>query len=259
MKKLPFIILGFFVLFSFVSPYLPLKDPEAIDLKRRLESPSFTNIFGTDELGRDLFSRIVNGSRISIKICFISLILAMALGGFLGGMAGFSKGIFDFAFSRFIDLLLSLPGILLSILILAFFKRGETALIFALSITSWIGFAKTSRIISMKMRGENFIEFSIASGAGNFYILKSHIFLNIFPVLATQATALAAGIIMTESALSFLGLGLPPPTPTLGSILSSGCDYLLESPHIVAFSALYLLLFLWSLYRASDVLNENLV
>lgn len=258
MKRIPFFILSLIVLISIASPYLPFKDPNSIDLKRRLESPSFLNILGTDELGRDLLSRIVFGSRISIKICFISLILAITLGGFLGGMAGFSKGLLDFVFSRFIDVLLSLPGILLSILILAFFKRGEIALIFALSITSWIGYAKTARIISRRLKKENFIESSIISGAGKFHIWKKHIFPNIFPVLATQATVGAAGIILTESALSFLGLGLPPPTPTIGAILSSGCDYLIESPHIVVFSAFYLLTFLWALYRTSDVLNENL-
>lgn len=259
MKKFPFLIIALFVLTSIFSPLLHLKNPEEINLDRRLENPSFQHLFGTDEVGRDLFSRIIFGSKISIKLCFISLFFAITFGGFLGGMAGFSRGIFDFVFSRVIDLLLSLPGILLSILILAFFKRGELSLITALSLTCWIGYAKTSRIIASRLRKENFVESALISGAGKFYIWKKHIFPNVFPVLATQATVGAAGIIMTESALSFLGLGLPPPTPTIGGILSNGCDYIIESPHIVIFSASYLLLFLWALYKSSDVLKENLV
>lgn len=259
MKRIPFLIIIIFVAISLLSPILHLKNPEAINLERRLESPSFQNILGTDELGRDLFSRIIYGSKISIKLCFVSLFFAIIFGGFLGGMAGFSSGIFDFVFSRIIDLLLSLPGILLSILILAFFKRGEFSLIIALTLTSWIGYAKTSRIIASRLRKENFIESALISGAGKFHIWKKHIFPNVFPVLMTQATVGAAGIIMTESALSFLGLGLPPPAPTIGGILSNGCDYIIESPHIVICSAIYLLVFLWALYKSADVLKENLV
>lgn len=259
MRKFPFFILFIIVFLSLSVEFLPLKNPTKINLERRLENPSFSNIFGTDELGRDLFSRILWGSRLSIKLCSLTLFLAILLGGFLGGLCGFSMGLLDFLFSRFVDLLMALPGILLSILILTFFKRGEFALIVALSLTSWIAYAKTSRVVAKRLRKENFIEISILSGAGKWHILKYHIFPNIFPLLLTQATVGAAGIIMTESALSFLGLGLPPPTPTLGGILSSGCDYLIESPHIVIFSSLYLLIFLWSLYRCADELKEKMV
>jgi peptide/nickel transport system permease protein len=259
MRRTAFVLLFLIVFVSIFAGILPLKNPNEINLERRLESPSFSNPLGTDELGRDLLSRILWGSRISIKLCAVTLFLAIVFGGFLGGMAGFSMGVFDFVFSRVIDLLLSLPGILLSILILAFFKRGELSLIIALSLTSWINYAKTSRVIAMKLRRENFVESALAGGAGKFYAWRKHIFPNVFPVLATQATVGAAGIIMTESALSFLGVGLPPPTPTIGGILSNGCDYIIESPHIVVFSSMYLLVFLWSLYKCSDVLQEKMV
>lgn len=257
MNRAPLYLLFMIVFVSIFAGILPLKNPDEINLEKRLESPSFANPLGTDELGRDLLSRILWGSRVSIKLCAVTLFLAVAFGGFLGGMAGFLAGVFDFVFSRFVDLLLSLPGVLLSILILAFFKRGELSLIIALSVTSWIGYAKTSRIIARRLRKENFVESALANGAGKFYIWKSHIFPNVFPVLATQATVGAAGIIMTESALSFLGLGLPPPTPTIGGILSNGCDYLIESPHIVIFSSSYLLIFLWALYKCSDVFQKK--
>jgi len=241
---------------SVLLPALPALNPDSIHLGRRLEKPSSSFILGTDELGRDLFSRIVKGSALSMKLTAVSLLLAVLLGGFFGGMAGYSGGAPDYFLRRFMDVLLALPGLLLAILIMAFFKKGEYSLIMALTATSWIGYARTSRMTAKVLKKAGFVESAVVSGAGPVTIWKKHIFRNILPVLMTQATAGAAGIIMTESGLSFLGLGISPPAPSIGGILSTGCDYLLESPHIVILASLYLLALLWSLYRISDGLQE---
>ncbi len=251
----PLTILTIMTALAFVSPIF--SNPFSINLEKRLSSPDSNNILGTDELGRDLFARLTYGSRISIELTFISLFFAIGLGGLLGGIAGYYGGFPDFTITKIMDVLLSLPGILLAIVIMTFFKRGELSLIFALTTTSWISYARTSRTISANLRETNFVESAKISGGGFYYIFKHHIFPNLFPVLFTQATVGAATIIMTESSLSFLGLGLLPPTPSIGGIISSGCDYLLESPHIIIFSSFYLLVLLWSLYRIADVLRES--
>jgi peptide/nickel transport system permease protein len=252
---LPAAVLLFWVIVSIFAPLMPVISANDIHLDNRLEKPSGTYLLGTDELGRDLLSRLAFGSRLSLKLTVICLALSLIMGGFLGGVAGFSGGLFDFFISRTVELLLAIPGILLAILILAFFRRGEYSLVLALTLTSWVGYARTARAVAMGLKKISFVEASVISGAGRVFIWKKHLFPNTFPVLSAQATVGAASIIMAEAGLSFLGLGVPPPSPSLGGILSNGCDYMIEAPHIVAFTSIYLMALLWSLYQFSDELR----
>lgn len=254
--SIPLILLVLWLLLTILGPVFMAFHPSDIHLENRLESPSRRFLLGTDELGRDLLSRIIAGSRLSLKLTAISLILSLLIGGLLGSLAGYRGGVSDFAICRLIEVLLALPGILLAILILAFFRRGEYALVLALTVTSWVGYARTSRAMAMQLRTENFMESARLSGAGFLFIFRKHLLPNIFPVLAAQATVGAASIIMAESGLSFLGLGVPPPAPSLGSILSNGCDYMLEAPHIIVITSFSLLSVLWGLYKLSDDLRS---
>lgn len=253
---LPLTIITFFTVSSFISPLI--FDPYNINLEKRLSPPDLVNIFGTDELGRDLFVRIFCGLKISIKLTLLTLILSISLGGIMGSIAGYFGKYLDFFLTKLIDLLLALPGILLAIVIMTFFRRGELPLLFALTLTSWIGYARIARSLTLRLKTLGFMEWSSVSGASYLHLFKNHIFPNIFPILSAQASSGAASIIMTESGLSFLGLGLPPPEPSLGQIVSSGSDYLLEAPHIIIFSSLCLLVLLWSLYKISDALRESI-
>lgn len=239
-----------------MAPVLLPLSPNEIHLERRLEAPSRGFLLGTDELGRDLFSRIVSGSRLSLRLTAICVVLSLFLGGLLGSLAGYIGGIADLAVSRLVEVLLALPGILLAILILAFFRRGEYALVLALTATSWVGYARTARALAMQLKKENYIEVSRISGAGFIFVYRKHLMPNILPVLSAQATVGAASIIMAESGLSFLGLGVSPPAPSLGGILSTGCDYLIEAPHMVVFTSISLLSILWALYRLSDEMRK---
>ena len=251
----PVILLLFWLLLAAAGPLALSLHPSEIHLERRLEGPSSVFPLGTDELGRDLLSRIVFGSRLSLKLTMVSLSLSLLLGGLLGALAGFKGGVADIAISRLIDVLLALPGILLAILILAFFRRGEYSLVLALTISSWVGYARTARAMARQLRGQSFIEAASLSGGGFVFIFRKHLLPNIFPVLAAQATVGAASIIMAESGLSFLGLGVPPPIPSLGGILTNGCDYMLEAPHIIVFTSISMLSVLWGLYKLSDDLR----
>ncbi|HPA26821.1 MAG TPA: ABC transporter permease [Acidobacteriota bacterium] len=248
----PVLLLLSWLLLTAAGPLALSLHPSEIHLERRLEGPSSGFPLGTDELGRDLLSRIVFGSRLSLKLTIVSLSLSLLLGGLLGALAGFKGGVADLAISRLIDLLLALPGILLAILILAFFKRGEFSLVLALTISSWVGYARTARAMARQLRDQSFMEAACLSGGGFLFIFRKHLLPNIFPVLGAQATVGAASIIMAESGLSFLGLGVPPPAPSLGGILTNGCDYLLEAPHIIIFTSISMLSVLWGLYKVAD-------
>jgi len=253
---LPLALLAIWLAAAIAAPLFFDLKPTEIHLDHRLEKPSSRFPLGTDELGRDLLSRLIYGSGLSLKLTIVSITLSLLLGCVLGSLGGFAGGIADFAVSRTIEVLLALPGILLAILILAFFKRGEYSLILALTATSWVGYARTARAIAMQLRNQSFIEASEAIGGKFLFIWSRHLFPNTFPVLSAQATIGAAGIVMAESGLSFLGLGVPPPAPSIGGILSNGCDYLFEAPHIVTFTSLYLLAILWGLYKFSDNMRE---
>lgn len=255
--SVPVIILISWVMLSFAGPLLLPVHPGEVHLERRLEAPSGDFLCGTDELGRDLLSRIILGSRLSLRLTAVCMALSLLLGGLLGSLAGFLGGFADMAISRLVEVLLALPGILLAILILAFFRRGEYALVLALTATSWVGYARTSRALAMQLKKENFVQVSRLCGAGFPFVYRNHLMPNIFPVLSAQAAVGAASIIMAESGLSFLGLGVSPPTPSLGGILSTGCDYLIEAPHIVVFTSLSLLSILWALYRLSDEMRKT--
>lgn len=227
------------LLAALFAPWLSPADPAAQNLPFRLESPSRAHWMGTDELGRDTFSRTIYGARVSLFVA-ISVVLGCGLTGLaIGLLAGFLGGWFD----RFVNLLLinaflSFPGILLAIAFAAFFGPGIGKVILALVITGWAGYARLARAQVLKVKELEFILAIRSLGASNLRIMLRHLLPNILQPVLIQATIGMAGAILAESTLSFLGLGVLAPVPSWGSMLNDARSHLFDAPHLVVFPAL---------------------
>lgn len=227
------------ILVAVFAPQLAPYEPSAQNLPARLESPGRAHWFGTDELGRDIFSRILFGTRISM-IVGTSVVLGCALTGLtLGLLAGYFGGWFDrFVSVVLINAFLSFPGILLAIAFAAFLGPGLSKVIVALIVTGWAGYARLARAQTLKVKEMEFILAARSLGASHPRILLRHLLPNIVQPVLIQATIGMAGVILAESTLSFLGVGVLAPVPSWGAMLSDGRTHLFDSPHLVIFPAL---------------------
>jgi len=227
------------ILTALFAPWIAPDDPAAQNLPARLESPSRVHWMGTDELGRDTFSRTIYGARVSLFVS-VSVVLGCGTSGLaIGLLAGFIGGWFD----RFVNLLLinaflSFPGILLAIAFAAFFGPGIGKVILALIITGWAGYARLARAQVLKVKELEFILAARSLGAANLRLMLRHLLPNILQPVLIQATIGMAGAILAESTLSFLGLGVLAPVPSWGSMLNDARSHLFDAPHLVIFPAL---------------------
>lgn len=254
----PASILLLWVILSLAGPLIAPHPPQGIHLENRLQGPSLRFPLGTDDLGRDVLSRLVSGSGVSLVVSLASLLLSALVGCPLGLAAGYLGGGFDGAACRFMDTLMALPGILLALSIVTFVGKGFAPLILALSATGWVGYARLARSSALGLRSREFVQASRSLGAGTPRILASHIFPNVAGILAIHSCAGAAAVILSEASLSFLGLGVQPPTPSWGEMLAAGCDTLLEAPHLAVIPGLCLFAVVWALYAFGEGLSERL-
>lgn len=228
---------------ALLAPWIAPTNPAVQDLPSRLEAPSQAHWMGTDELGRDTFSRTLYGARISLLVA-ICVVCGCGLTGLcIGMLAGYAGGWFD----RFVNLLLinaflSFPGILLAIAFAAFLGPGIGKVILALIITGWAGYARLARAQVLKVKELDFILAARALGASNARILARHLLPNILQPVLIQATIGMAGAILAESTLSFLGLGVLAPVPSWGAMLNDARSHLFDAPHLVIFPALAVML-----------------
>lgn len=223
-------------------------------LASRLEGPSARFPLGTDDLGRDVLSRALYGARVSLAVTALSLALALIVGTATGILSGYLGGAVDLLAGRLIDILLALPGILLAITLVAYVGRGFAPLVLALSCTAWVGYARVARSLALSLREREFVLSSLASGGGTLHVAVRHLLPQTVPVLAAQAAAGGAGVLLSEAGLSFLGLGVQPPHPSWGEMLAAGCDALLEAPHLAIVPGLLIFMAVWAL----NVLGEEL-
>jgi peptide/nickel transport system permease protein len=233
--------LGFTLLLILVAIFaaqLAPYEPAAQNLPARLASPNRAHWFGTDELGRDIFSRILFGTRISM-IVGTSVVLGCGLTGLaLGLLAGYFGGLFDRVVSVvLINAFLSFPGILLAIAFAAFLGPGLGKVIVALVVTGWAGYARLARAQTLKVKEMEFILAARSLGASHARILLRHLLPNIVQPVLIQATIGMAGVILAESTLSFLGVGVLSPVPSWGAMLNDGRTHLFDAPHLVIFPA----------------------
>ena len=248
-----------FVLCALFAPLLAPYDPAAIDLPNRLEPPTRAHWCGTDELGRDMCSRLIYGSRISMFVGSSVVLASLFLGLIIGSVAGYYGGGID----RFVNVVLmnafmSFPGILLAIAFVAFRGPGIVNLVFALSLGGWVGYARLVRAQVLATREREFVEAARALGANDVRALTRHILPNIIQPIIVQAAIGMAGAILAEATMSFLGLGVPPPTASWGAMLNDARAHLFDSPHLVLFPAVAVMLAVLSFNFIGDALRDLL-
>jgi peptide/nickel transport system permease protein len=233
------VLLAAFVLCGLAAPHVAPYNPSDIDLVHRLEGPSAAHIAGTDELGRDTLSRLMWGARLSLTISVSVVVVSLGLGLAVGGLAGYLGGWIDTALTTFaMNTFLALPGILLAIAFAAFLGPGFINLVLALAIGGWAGYARLVRAQVMAVREREYVDAARALGASGLRIFFRHILPNIVQPVLVQASIGMAGVILAEATLSFLGLGIPAPAPSWGSMLNDARSHLFDSPHLVLFPAM---------------------
>ncbi len=248
-----------FLIFALFAPWIAPQDPASINLPIRLDPPSPAHCFGTDELGRDIFSRIIYGARISMLVGSCVVATSLALGLIIGSIAGYYGGGID----RFVNVVLmnaflSFPGILLAIAFVAFRGPGIFNLVLALSLGGWVGYARLVRGQVLAAREREFVEAARALGASDLRIIVRHILPNIIQPVIVQAAIGMAGAILAEATMSFLGLGVPPPTASWGAMLNDGRAHLFDAPHLVLFPAIAVMLAVLSFNFIGDALRDYL-
>jgi peptide/nickel transport system permease protein len=248
-----------FVIFAVFAPSIAPQDPAFIDLPTRLSAPSYAHWFGTDELGRDILSRIIYGARISMLVGGSVVIVSLALGLIIGSIAGYYGGRVDqFVNVILMNAFLSFPGILLAIAFVAFRGPGIANLVLALSLGGWVGYARLVRGQVLAAREREFVEAARALGASDLRIVIRHILPNIIQPVIVQAAIGMAGAILAEATMSFLGLGVPPPTASWGTMLNDGRAHLFDAPHLVLFPAAAVMLAVLSFNFIGDALRDYL-
>lgn len=253
------LLLVLFAAMALLAPWLAPANPAAIDLMHRLAPPGATHWFGTDELGRDIFSRIIFGARLSLLVATSVVACSLSLGILLGGIAGYYGGAIDTMLNIFaMNAFMALPGILLAIAFVAFLGPGLINLILALSIGGWVGYARLVRGQVLAVREREFVEAARALGASDLRIFFRHILPNIVQPLIVQSAIGMAGAVLAEATLSFLGLGVPPPTPSWGSMLNDARSHLFDAPHLVVFPAIAVMLCVLSFNFIGDALRDYL-
>ncbi len=209
---------------SLLAPVIAPYDPGAIDLKNVLAPPSAEHWFGTDQLGRDVLSRMIWGARISLKVGFVATGLAILIGMILGAVAGYYGGWIDAVIMRFVDIMLCFPTFFLILAVIAFLEPSIWNIMIVIGLTGWMGVTRLVRADFISLRERDFVRAARSIGANDARIIFIHILPNALASILVAATLGIAGAILTESALSFLGIGVQPPTPSWGNILTAGKD-----------------------------------
>ncbi len=243
LARIGFAIVCLLVVLALLAPWISPAKPAAQNLAVRLQGPSFSHWMGTDELGRDILTRVLYGARGSLFVSICVVLGCGSIGLTLGMLAGYSGGVFD----RIVNLLLinaclSFPGVLLAIAFAAFFGPGIGKVILALIITGWAGYARLARAQVLKTKELEFVLAARSLGASPLRIMIRHLLPNMIQPVLVQATIGMAGAILAEATLSFLGLGVLAPIPSWGAMLNDARNHLFDAPHMVVFPALAVVL-----------------
>jgi peptide/nickel transport system permease protein len=251
--------IAFLVLLAVVSllaPLLPL-DPTTTDLAARWQPPSAEHWFGTDELGRDYFSRVVYGGRISLTVGVLAMAAATAIGVVVGVVAGYAGGRLDDVLMRFVDFLSSIPWMVLVIVVSVFLKPGLWTIIFVIGAFSWMATARLVRAETLSLRERPYVGYARYIGVRRVLVVTRHVLPDAAPTIIVAATASISNAILTESALSFLGLGIQPPMASWGSLLETAQGSLQAAPYLALIPGVLILLTVLSFNVLGDALRQS--
>jgi len=250
------ILLALIILVALLAPWLAPYDPNDQDAVASLGAPNAAHWFGTDFFGRDVLSRVIWGARVSLFVGAVSTAISMLLGGSIGILSGYIGGRFDQAVMAVMDVLLSFPQLIMGLIIVALLGANLTDLILAIAITAVPPFARVARGPTLSLKERDFIEAGRALGFQPARIMLVHILPNVLDDLIVMGSLWLATAIRTEASLSFIGLGLPPPTATWGSIIREGFENLLDAPWLAVFPSLAVLVVMLALNMIGDGLRD---
>jgi peptide/nickel transport system permease protein len=251
------VLLGYVVVAVF-APAIATHDPYEINSARTYLPPGPEALMGTDNYGRDIFSRVVYGTRSSISIGFSTVILATLLAATVGGVSGFLGGWFDLLLQRFVDGFQAFPALILAIVVVSVLGPSPVNVVVALTLSSWPGAARVVRSQVLSLKASQFVEAARCVGASDGRILLTHLFPNVLPILLVLASAAVAAVIVAEATLSFLGLGVPPPSPSWGAILTGAERYAERAPWIGIFPGLAITLAVFAANFLGDAVRDLL-
>lgn len=253
------VMLAIVALVVLVVPFLPGFDPYRQDLASAQQTP-FTHaahLLGTDALGRDLLSRLSIATRTSLVVAFGAVLISMALGLLIGLVAGWRRGRLDTFLMGVADVQLSIPVVLLLIVLVAALGSSTTLLVVMLGLTNWVGYGRVARSIAVSLREREFVTAVTAAGGSGWWVVTRHLLPNVLPQVAILAAFEIGTVIAIESSLSFIGLGIQPPTPSLGGLIADGQNYLQTNPALVVLPALVILMVIGGVQFVSQGLSAR--
>lgn len=231
-------------------------DPNKIDVTNRNAMPSLVHLFGTDDLGRDYFSRALYGGRVSLTVGFLSVLISTTVGTLVGVISGYFGGFIDNVIMRIIDILMSVPNFFLIVILNTYLKPGIQNVILILGLLSWMSLARIVRSETLTLKTHDFVQYSQAIGSKTSFIMIRHLVMNLIPIIIVSATLNIGGAILTESSLSFFGLGVSQPTASWGSMLNDARNAILTTPHLGFYPGLLILITVLSFNLLGESLRQ---
>ena len=245
------ILVSVFVVFSSV-------DPDALDVAHKLQSPSSAHWFGTDELGRDYFIRVLYGGRVSLVVGVLAMLTSIVIGVTVGMVAGYFGGIVDNILMRIVDVFSSIPWIIMVTVVGLLFKKGLASIIIVIGLFSWMEIARLVRSEVLSAKEREYVQYADFIGIPSGKVIMSHVFPTVFPTIITAATAQIASAIMVESSLSFLGLGVAAPMSSWGSLLQSSQQYLQKAPYMAVLPGILIILTVYSFNKLGRLMGDKI-
>ncbi len=251
-------IIFFLMIIVILAPYITPYDPIELDLENRLASPDRNHLMGTDNLGRDVLSRIICGARVSLGMAAVVVVIVMLLGIAMGTTAGYFGGVIDGIIMRLVDVLLAFPNIILALVIAGILGPSLTNVMIALAVVWWVSYARIIRGSVLSVKEKEFVEAARAMGCTDSYIAIRHILPNVLSPVIVLATLDMGHIILSIAALSFLGLGAQPPMPEWGTMLNEGKPFMETAPHLMIFPGLMIMITVLAFNFLGDGLRDAL-
>lgn len=256
--RIGFVLVAIAAFGALAGPWLVSADPRVQELALRLSGPTWAHPLGLDELGRDILARLVAGARVSMLVGVSVVLVSALLGLLVGGIAGYAGGWVDTVLGRVIDVLMAFPGILLAIALVAALGPSLRNVVIALATIGWVGYARLVRGQVLKAREFEYVHAARSLGASAPHVLLRHVLPSAYPAVLVQATLGMAGAIVAEASLSFLGLGVQPPTPSWGAMLDAGRGHLMDAPHLTIFPGMAIALLVLGFNFLGDGLRDRL-